>query len=135
MCGVAYSNSLQSWHCLPIAYDADTSVLLMAATGARRASAFESRALAWTAFVRRCLHAPPAGVAGSETLSTLHAASGGAGWDAEAQAAAVAALAAQPPYVACLDDLDVQACNLMNTSSRPMLSPAWITWTCRHVSS
>ncbi|KAK9828014.1 hypothetical protein WJX81_000356 [Elliptochloris bilobata] len=81
------------------------------AGGARRASAVEARALLWTALARRCLHEPPAGaeIDGSPggTLCSEESPALG-GWDADAQAAAAAALAAQTPYVACLDDLDVQ---------------------------
>ena len=86
---------------------------LIAAGVARRASAVEARSLLWTAFARRCVRAAPAGCAvgsgpAGETLG--HAETLGlCGWGADAQAAAAVALAAQPPYVACLDSLHVQA--------------------------
>ena len=87
---------------------------VIAAGGARRASAVEARSLLWTAFARRCARAALGGRAnGSDpAAATLGSAEtlGLGGWDADAQAAAAVALAAQPPYVACLDSVDVQAC-------------------------
>ena len=82
---------------------------MTAAGGARRATAVEARSLLWTAFARRCVHA---GIGGSNpAASTLDpaVALGFGGWDADAVSAAAVALAAQPPYVACPDTLDVQA--------------------------
>lgn len=88
-------------------------MLVSAAGSARRASAVEARALLWTAFARRCARAAPAGcIGGSDPAAgSVDAADtlGCSGWAADAQAAAAVALAAQPPYVACLDSLDVQA--------------------------
>ena len=100
-CGVRRSHSIMPLVC-------------NAAGGARRASAVEARSLLWTAFARRCARAAPAGrVDGSgPAAATLGPADalGSGGWDADAQTAAAVALAMQPPYVACLDSLDVQAC-------------------------
>jgi len=80
---------------------------------ARRASAVEARALAWTAWARRCLRSAPAGAAAGAAApgaaGALSAPSASGGWDAEGQAVAAAALAAQAPLVASLDDVAVQA--------------------------
>ena len=85
-----------------------------AGSAARRASAVEARALAWMAWARRCLQSAPAGAAAGagapDAAGGLSTPCASGGWDAEGQAAAAAALAAQAPLVARLDDVAVQAC-------------------------